>query len=187
MKAYVTSIGENTTELCVYQLQKYGFEVEVLDEEMRWIDKYKEFICLANENCIRVDADCIVNKNIEVFANWVKNDESFNDYYMISFNGWDYYKNNVGVIGITYYSKRCLNILKHKLDLLDPKRPETSAWRLPEIVNKTFNNSLVAGIHGIAQFSTDIKRHIGHKIERKQIGDYDFDLASRIDDLYQRV
>jgi len=68
MKAFITSIGEKTTKICCEQLSKFGFEIILLDEIEPWINKYKKFINMANEDCLRVDADIIVNEQIKLIG-----------------------------------------------------------------------------------------------------------------------
>lgn len=178
MKAYVCSIGEATTELCCEQLERYGFEIVLLDEIEPWINKYKKFITEANESCLRIDADIIVNKNIQEIKEFCN---SYNtDKKMIQFSYWDYYKNDIGIGNPIWYSRDCLSLLKANINKILEFRPETSAWRLPEIVDETETNELVVGIHGIAQKELHIENAKDNKIKRKQINDYDFDLVNRI-------
>ena len=44
MIAYVTSVGEKTTEICCEQLERYGFDVYFFNKKESWADKYKEDI-----------------------------------------------------------------------------------------------------------------------------------------------
>ena len=68
MRAYVTSIGEPTTGICVDQLKRYGFDVILLDSKEPWIRKYRRFICEAVGPCLRIDADVVPNSQISVFV-----------------------------------------------------------------------------------------------------------------------
>ena len=68
MKAYLTTIGELTTDICKKQLERFGYEVIVLGGIEAWPDKYKRFIETANEDCIRIDADIVPNENIKEIA-----------------------------------------------------------------------------------------------------------------------
>ena len=65
MKAYITSIGETTTPLCYWSLQRLGFEPYVvrhkntsLWEKLEWI--FND----ADDDFLRVDADVVCNSNI---------------------------------------------------------------------------------------------------------------------------
>ena len=64
MIAYVFSIREKTTDLCVRVLKQNGFKVMLLDGMESIGDKYKRFIEMADEDCIKIDADIIPNSNI---------------------------------------------------------------------------------------------------------------------------
>lgn len=175
MKAFLCSVGQPTTEICKEQLEKFGFDVVLLDFVESWEDKYKRFIKTAKEDCIRVDADVIPNENIS-YLKLLKG----SIYKMGQAKGYDFYKNNVGVIGITFYSQEALVIIENNLDKLNWKRPEATAWRLIEINDWTFTLETVCGLHGFFQSKEDLERHLKHKIERKQISDYDFELAEQL-------
>jgi hypothetical protein len=172
MKAYLTSIGEKTADICKEQLEKLGLEVVLLDKKESWEDKYRSFINTATEDCIRIDADIIPNENIKELP--MKNRM------MTQALGYDFYKNKVGVIGILYYSEKALEIIRNNFDNIDWRRPEATAWRLPEINLKNETIELVCGMHGFFQDKETIERAYKNKIDRKQIKDYDFDLVNKI-------
>lgn len=176
MKAYVTSIGEKTTKICCEQLQRFGFEVVLLDGIEEWFDKYKRFIQIANENCIRIDADVIVNSNIQEILNY----GDFENVLMIQYYGYDFYRNNVGIISPIYYTEKALQIIKKNINLLDPNRPETSAWRLSEINPFTSTSNLILGMHGFFQSRKEFDRALKNKKERKQMAEFDFELADKL-------
>lgn len=177
MKAYVTSIGEKTTQICVDQLKLFGFDVVLLDTKEDWFSKYKRFINLAKEDCIRVDADIIVNQNI---IDPLRFTFGFNNWLMVQFKVYDLYKNNVHTGIPVMYKEDAINIIRYNFDKLDKTRPEATAWRLPEINPFTFNIDEVVGMHGFFQDREAMLRHIKNKIERKQMGDYHFDLAEKL-------
>jgi hypothetical protein len=179
MKAFLTSIGENTTQICKEQLERFGFEVILLDKVESWEDKYKSFIKMANEDCIRIDADTIPNGNIKRLAD-------INYGYMVQALGYDFYRNDVGIIGAVYYNKKALDIIRNKFDEIDWRRPEATAWRLPEINKYVRTMDLVIGMHGFFQDYEHLLRHKEHKISRKQIEDYDFNLAKKMLELCQK-
>ena len=180
MKAYLTTINEKTTGLCREQLERFGFDVVMLDKKEPWFDKYKRFIMMANEDCLRIDADVIVNKNIEKVKTSTFKDFQDRKYLMVEFNGWDFYKNDVGVIGCNFYSAECLEILRKNIGKIQEARPETSAWRMSEIISRTLNSKIVVGIHGIGQDLETFKRAVENKTARGQMDQYDFDLANKI-------
>lgn len=176
MIAYITSIGEKTTDICVEQLKRLGFDTILLKDKEDWDIKYRRFITEAKEDCLRLDADIIVNKNI------VQEIEKYKDknYLMVQFKGLDFYRNNIGIIGVLFYKKEAIEIIRNNLDKISITRPEATAWRLPEMENRRHTSDTVVGIHGFFQTEDDIKRHQQNKIERKQIKNYDFELAERL-------
>lgn len=188
MKAYVTTIGEKTTDICCEQLERFGFEVLVLRGEEPWPQKYQRFITSAIQNvgeggCIRVDADVILNKNI------IDATRDFDSialgykrmpYLMAQWQCYDFYRNNVGVCSPVYYSKEALEVIKEDFNQLDLRRPEATAWRLPKINKHTYSGYMIVGMHGFFQDGDHLARHLENKIERKQMEEYDFDLAKRL-------
>jgi len=175
MKVYITSIGEKTTDICVEQFKRYGYEVILLDKKESWIDKYKSFINTAEGDCLRTDADVIVNQNIKDI-NFCKDLE----YDMVQFIFYDFYKNNLGIGTPMYYSKKAIDIIKNNLEKLHFTRPETSAWRLPEIVSNTFTSDKIVGMHGFFQDKETIERAKLNKEHRGQMKQYDFDLVFKL-------
>jgi hypothetical protein len=61
MKAFVTSIGEPTTDLCVWSLERNGFEVVLLNNGSLLADKLKSIYEQATDDFVRIDADVVVN------------------------------------------------------------------------------------------------------------------------------
>ena len=177
MKAFLCSVGQKTTQICKEQLEKIGFEVILLDEKESWPDKYRRFIEMADDECFRIDADIILNENLKYFIDWTVIEP---DYLMAQTLAYDFYKNNFNITGITFYRKEAIDIIKKNLDNIDWRRPEATAWRLPEINDKTFTFDLICGIHGFFQTKDDLEIHKQHKIDRKQMGDYDFELAEKL-------
>ncbi len=178
MKAYVCTIGEKTTDICIEQLERYGFEVVVLAEKEPWPVKYKKFLELASKekaNCIRVDADVIVNKNVKIFErkNWDR-------YYMAQGTLFDFYRNDIFIGQPVWYSASCFQIILENFDQLDLIRPEASAWRLKQINDWTHNFDEIMGMHGFAQDQETMDRAYRNKALRKQMEHFDFELAHKI-------
>jgi len=153
MKAFVTTIGERTTQLCINQLCKFGFEIFVLDLEEPWIDKYKRFIAMASEDCIKIDADIIVNKNVGLMGCDIKDGE-----YAIAHSYYDLYQNDLSTGGPIFYTKKAIDIIKQNFDKLSMARPETSAMRLPEMRGHVGRRNVCIGTHGIGQDNETIKK-----------------------------
>ncbi len=177
MKTFVTSIGEKTTALCVEQLILMGFHVTILDKVEPWLDKYRRFIEEAselNEDVLRVDADVILNRKIIEAVKDLK-------VLMAQFRVFDLYKNDINIGQPVWYSAESLQIIKKHFDELgDKSRPEASAWRLEQINKLTYTSNEVVGMSSFFQSDEHIKRHEKHKIERKQIDDYNFHLAKQL-------
>lgn len=194
MKAYLCSIGEKTTEICKEQLEKFGFNVVLIDGKESWYEKYKKFINLASkekEDCIRIDADIIPNENIKEFKN-IGNATFYSDeHYMFKplmsqAKSYDFYKNYIGVTSPVYYNKKAIKIIKDNWNLIGKKRPETDASRIKEINKYLFTKDLIIGIHGFFQTRDDLIRHKLNKIERKQFGNYNFYLAEKLLNLWEK-
>lgn len=171
MYVFLTTIGEKTTDLAEWQCKRLGFDVIKLDKKEDWIDKYKKFIYMAKGNCLRCNADIILNQN----AKQIKNYEY---YLMVQYRVFDFYTNDIKIGQPVWYSKEALEIIRDNLNNLDEFKPETSAWRLPDINSLTVTEDLIVGSHGFYQRKQDIYRHIDHRIRKNQ--KYDIDLIERI-------
>ena len=178
MKAYVCSIGEKTTALCVEQLEKFGFDVTVLNEIEPWVDKYKRFIKTAEEDCIRIDADILVNKNIRLVGLDIPDSA-----YAVGHATYDMYQNMINTGGPVFYTKKALDIIRKNLDKIGTFRPEVTAVRLPEMEGHVDIRDLIIGIHGVGQDQEAIERAKQNKINRKQIQNYDFELVEKLNNL----
>ena len=180
MKAYVTSIGEKTTEICVQQLKKFGVEVVLLDKEESWESKYKRFIRMAhedNENCIRVDADVIVNKYIQeaMYCGDLEDGTL-----IVSFCLYDLYRNGIFAGSPIFYTKKALGIIDRYKMMLHPDSPESSACRLDQINPHKYQSDIIVGMHGFFQNYGTIERAIINKKDRKQQDLFDFELVDKL-------
>lgn len=129
---------------------------------------------MAKGNCLRCDADIILNQN----AKQIKN----HDYYlMVQYRVFDFYTNDIKIGQPVWYSKEVIEIIKDNIDRLDRNRPETSAWRLQDVVDLTHTDMTLVGSHGFYQRKQDIYRHIDHRDQRKQ--KYDIGLIKKIGEL----
>ena len=137
MRAYITSIGESTEQVCKSQLEKLGFEVVLLNEKESWPVKYKRFIDMANEDCLRIDADIILFNDFKI--------PEMEDCVMAQFQVIDRKKFAIHSGQPVYYSKKLLDIAK-TLPIRE-NRPETSMWREPEIIKYTRTIKGVVGLH----------------------------------------
>lgn len=171
MKLYLTTIGEKTKDIAIWNCERLGYDVEVLDKQEDWIDKYKRFIKLANGECLRCDADVLINKN----AINIKSGD------MAQGKVFDFYKNDISIGQPTYYSDKAIEFLKENIDVLREDRPETSAWRYLENNKfKVITSDTVCGMHGFFQRYRGIRRAKQHKDDRGQIDQFDFELVEKI-------
>ena len=178
MKAYVSSFGEKTTELCCSQLERFGFEVVLMDEKEEWHKKYKRFIQIANEDCLRIDADVIVNEKIKQLGVGLSK-----RVWIESFTLYDLYRNGLFQGSPIYYKTEALDFLKKNLDRITPLRPEASALRLKGINEHKYQNDIiVVGMHGFFQDDETVKRAKSNKEQRGQTG-FEFDLVNKLRNL----
>ncbi len=181
MKAYLFTIGEKTTDICAGLLAKYGFTVVRFISDEPIAEKYGRFI-RANagmEDCLKIDADIIPNKNIKLI---IRHSKLFKKDLprTINYSCYDFYHNMPWVGCPTYYSKEAMKVIRENLDKLDPNRPETSACRLPEIHLNNVKSDLVVGAHGFFQHKQDTIRCIEQKKLRGQQDQFDFDLLKEL-------
>jgi len=174
MKAYVFSIGEKTTEICIDQLERYGFEVVLLDGFESIGNKYKRFIMNAEGSCLKIDADIIPNSNIQYAK------IELNTKHVVSFSYFDFYRNDIWVGCPTLYSMEAISDIQENLDILDANRPETSACRLPGIQENRTNSNIIMGMHGFFQSQDDMKRVMLQKLARRQESQFDIDFINKL-------
>lgn len=178
MIAYVTSIGEKTTQICIDQLQRYGFTVVSLSDDEPWLDKYKEFIRLAAKSglpCIRVDADVVPNENIREAAHVKLTGRNV----MCQFKVYGLYRNGF-IPSVVYYSPEAIKEIADDIDELDPRRPETSASRLKHLKGRLQESDLVVGMASFFQDYKHFNRSLRHAIDRGTVDKKDYDLAAKL-------
>lgn len=177
MKAFITSIGEPTTDLCIWSLNRLGFEVElILNPRSLW-SKLNTIFNNTDEDFLRVDADMVVNKNV---LELIKQDKLL--WYQAL--NYDWYKQDTGHGGIQFIRKEAIPLVRLHLaaaERLD--RPESYLSRIKELHNpRTFGTfEKICGIHGFHQ--KDYKRVMWVKSNRRQTANYDFELAQKLDEL----
>ena len=178
MKAFVTSIGEQTTELCKWSLERNGFEVVVLQDSTSLAQKLKHIYENETKDFLRVDADVIVNRHMKPDI------EVDPDIWWVQFQCFCWYKQNVSNGGIQFIKKEALPILRSHIDeAMNLDRPETYVYRLAEFSNprRCITQEGIMGIHGYSQTNTD--RVKGIKARRNQLQDYDFELTQKLNEL----
>lgn len=181
MKAFVFSIGEPTTDLCVWSLKRQGMEVVLMhDEKTTLWQKLKDLYQTKEEELLRVDADIIVNNNLNAYLKWSKG----SPYWWTKPKGWGWYSQNLIPISVTHMKRPALDVCREKIDLGEHElRPETRMWRLPEFHNPRVceHSDIPVGIHGYGQDEGNIRRVHAMKDLRHQ--EYDWELFEAIDKL----
>ena len=175
-KAFVTSIGEVTTDLCVWALKRNGFEVKlVYDEKTTLAQKLQDIYNRATDDFIRVDADVVVNKNCKPTM------ETFN--WWTQYLTYDWFKQDVTHGGVQVIKKEALPILrKHIQEFMNIDRPETMISRVAEFHNPRRMTSAPV-IMGIQNYKGDVGRVKTTKMQRKYYDLYDWELAGRLEQL----
>lgn len=182
MKAYVTSIGEPTTELCCWALERNGFSPWVIAGESSLNDKLKDIYLLADQedqDFIRIDADVIVNKNFtpKLMATLAQNQY---DIWWWQFKVFDLLKLD-SAHSIGYIRKEAIKDLVDNLAIMEyTNRPETEMSRIKQFYSPrrfdTYEDKLM-GVHGL---KADLDRVKLSKRLRNQQDLFDFDMAERI-------
>lgn len=174
MKAYVTSIGEPTTDLCVWALERQGFDVVLIKDPSTLWTKLKTIYDMADDDFIRVDADVIVNKNVRDLIK----EEGLLWYQSLCYS---WFSQDVTHGGVQFIRKEAIPVLRKHIDEATRReRPESYMFRLEAFHNPrvcgTFEK--MCGLHGYAQ--NDINRVKQTKVRRGQMDNYDFELSERL-------
>lgn len=175
-KAYVTSIGETTTDLCVWSLERQGFEVELVQSPTSLWDKLRYIFAKEHDDFLRVDADIIVNANVKEL---IKQDELW-WYQGLTY---DWFKQDTTHGGVQFVRTPAIAVVQRHIEEAHRlERPESYLFRLPEFHNPrvcgTFEK--ICGLNGYKQ--ADIDRVRQTKERRGQDG-YDWELAKRVEEL----
>lgn len=180
MKAYITSIGEPTTDLCVWALQRNGFEtVLIQDANTSLWEKLKAIYEMADNDFVRVDADIIVNKNFTPEAvSWLTLENA--DIWWWQFLCFDLLKLDI-THSMAFMKKECFPAVRNQIEKAkNSNRPETYMSRIKELYSPrrfdTFSDEIM-GLHG---YKADLRRAKLLKHVRNQQDLYDFDLAERL-------
>jgi hypothetical protein len=181
MKAFVTSIGESTTELCVWSLQRNGFDVHLIQGGGLLVDKLKTIYEHANDDFLRVDADVVVNKKLT--PQMIKLAET-EEKWWLQFQTFGWFKQDIIFGGAQFIKKEALPALRAQVDDFHRHdRPETMLSRIDKFHNPRRFDSVqeVIGIHGFA--ANDVDRIIRQKQKRNYFDTYDFELADKLEGL----
>lgn len=175
MRAYITSIGEKTTELCKWSLERNGFEVILVEGLTTLQEKLKFIYNDTNEDFVRVDADVIPNRNLTPD---IKTDNWWTQFQMF-----EWFRQDVGWGGVQFIKKEALPALRANVDQFKwHDRPETELSRIPEFHNprRFASDPTIMGVHN---YKNDIKRVSKVKANRGQSHLFDWALVERINEL----
>ncbi len=176
MKAYVTSMGENTTDLCIWSLERQGFETILIKDTTSLWNKLDHIFEDANDDFLRVDADVVVNNNVQELV-----DQKHLWWYQSLTFGW--FKQDIIHGGVQFIRKECLTSVRNHINECQyMERPESYLSRLEEFHNPRMFGTFekVCGIHGFGQSDDDTKRAKLTKTIRGRYGEYDWELAERL-------
>jgi hypothetical protein len=183
MKAIITSMGEATTELCVWALERNGFDVQLIQSGSTLWQKLKGVYENADSDFLRVDADVIVNR--ECTPKNVKGDTSDANIWWVQYLTYDWYKQGLTHGGVQFIKKEALpHLCRQVHEARDKDRPESYMYRIRPFHDprRCVTHDLLMGIHGYG--NKDITRVKQVKAERAQLDNYDFELAERLNKLY---
>ena len=183
MKAYVTSIGEPTTKLCCWALERNGFDVfPVKHKESSLGKKLETIYMIAEDDFVRIDADVIVNRDFTPkMLGWL--DSKNPDIWWWQFTLFDWFKLDL-TNNTSFIKKEAIPALRaniHKVMHLN--RPETEVSRIREFYEprrfETYRDEII-GLHG---YKCDTKSAKKLKHIRNQQDLYDFEMAERLNRL----
>lgn len=144
MKAYVFSVGEPTTKLCVEALEKHGLDVVLMQDGSKFPVKYKKMMEeVEDDEFLRVDADIIINHRLDEYLEQCKD-------WSCAY-GWVWWQQDLAPISVMYYSRPIVEIIKKHLHdpvFLRTPRPEQYMWSLPEIQGKNHKIEIPLGLKG---------------------------------------
>lgn len=182
MKAYITSIGELTRDLCIWALERNGFDVEVIEGRNSLAEKLSMIYNSADNDFIRIDADVIVNKNFTPeFITWLELENP--EILWWQFTLFDWFKLDIAH-NTSFIRKEAIPALRNNIDkMINFNRPETAMSRISDFYEprrfETYKDKLI-GLHG---YRGDIKRTKELKHIRNQQDYYDFEMTERLNEL----
>lgn len=182
MKAIITCLDEPTLDLCKWSLERNGLEVLIFKSDTSLWQKLKDIYDNMDEDFLRIDADVIVNKNLNVekLGELARDDTIW----WWQFTFFDWYKCDIAYGG-AFIRKQALPDLRANIDRFKTNiRPETGVSRIEALHNPrrmiTYDKQIM-GIHGYG--IKDIKPVIKLKSDRGQSHFYDFELARKLNEL----
>lgn len=181
MLAFITSIGEKTTELCKWSLERNGFETCLILSENSLAEKLRHIYIEAQDDFVRIDADCVVNRNL---LPPLVRQMSQQEHWWTQFLTFDWHKQDTTTGGVQFIRREALPALRDNIGkFIDSERPETEISRIKDFYNPRRFASVqtIVGIHGYK--ASDVERIRQTKVRRGQDQYYDWELAERLDSL----
>lgn len=182
MTAYITSIGEPTTDLCKWALERNGFEVKIIKNNSNLWQKLKDIYGDTDQEFLRVDADIIVNRNLTV--DLIKSLKTKRpSIWWWQFLTFDWYKQDINH-AMAYISEKAINDLRSNINKFENSlRPETEVSRIKEFHNPRRMETYEISIMGLHGFKGNVDRAKKLKEKRGQENLYDFELARKLNKL----
>lgn len=178
-RAYVTSIGEPTTELCVWSLERQGYDVTLVQDPYSSLaTKLQEIYKHADTDFLRVDADVIPNRNVSTLSQYEP------DAWWVQGQCFGWQAQDLVYGGVQFIRKEALPALRANIeDHLKDERPETAMFRLPEFhePRRCVSVQVVCGLHGWGQ--KDQVKIKQTKERRGQSANYDWALVERMNEV----
>lgn len=181
MLAIITSIGEPTTEVCRWAVERNGFKVIVRQDGSTLWQKLKWICDNVDEDFVRIDADVIVNRslnaeNVERLCSELQPAPVW-----VQYLTFDMFKMDLAHGGVQFIRKSALPTMReHIREAQYKERPESYLFRLAEFHNPRIctTQEIVMGLNGYG--IKDIKRVKMVKAQRGQLANYDFELAEKL-------
>lgn len=185
MKAYVTSIGEPTTELCKWSLERNGFDVLVIKDSSTLAEKLKYIYQIADDDFIRVDADVIVNRNCtQENIRRLMRDHQYKHAVWLQFTTFDWLSQDLAHGGVQLITRQALSDLRsHVHEAINKERPESYMYRIDAFQEPRvcLSHYAVMGLHGYGQ--TDLQRIKDTKSRRGQYDNYDWEIVDKLGEI----
>lgn len=182
MRAVVFSVGEKTTDLCVWSLERNGFDVTLYKDGTTLWHKMKRVYNELDEDFLRVDADIVLNRSLTP-QRLLDIKHTNLEIWWWQFLCYDWYKQETNH-ALSFMRKESLAPLRARIDEFKTDiRPETMCSRISEFYNpRRFETwEQIVGIHGYG--IKNMKPVMELKAARNQSHLYDFELAQRLNDL----
>ncbi|TAL08185.1 MAG: hypothetical protein EPO02_13440 [Nitrospirae bacterium] len=182
MKAYVTSIGEPTRELCIWALQRNGFDTFSISGNESLAEKLKYIYDQVDDDFVRIDADVIVNKSFTPeMLGWVQ--AKNHDIWWWQFTLFDWFKLDIAH-NTSFIKKEAIPALRANIEkFMHKNRPETEMSRIKEFYEprrfETYQDEII-GLHGY-KCDTESAKKLKHIRNQQDL--YDFEMAERLNQL----